>query len=392
MPKRAKLLQKQAIKNQQGNFWGLQWVSQPLDRPFLILILITLIYGLIMMFSASFPTAYYHEGNGYAYIIKQAPLAVLGVIAMLIISHIDYHIFKKYAWHLMGVTVILLIIVLFMARTKGTKRWIYLPGIGFQPSEIAKFAVIVLFAYIISNNHKKMQTLTYGVLPFILILGCLAGLLLAEPHLSATILIFSIGFVMMLVGGTRILWFVSAFGILVAAVAGAIIIKPDLVWYASSRIEYWLDPWKDPSGAGHQVIQSLYAIGSGGLFGVGLGNSRQKHLYLPEPQNDFVFSIVCEELGFIGALAVIGLFLAILYRGIRVAMTAKDKFGSLLVIGIISQIIIQAALNIAVVTKTIPNTGISLPFFSYGGTSLMVLLGEIGVVLSVSRQGTMDTT
>ena len=178
---------------------------------------------------------------------------------------------------------------------------------------------------------------------------------------------------------------------LVAGIASAIIIKPDLVWYAQDRLRYWLDPWQDPLGLGHQVIQSIYAIGSGGLFGLGIGNSRQKHLYLPEPQNDFIFAVVCEELGFIGALMVIFLFIALMWRGAVIACKAKDRFGSMLVVGIITQVTVQAALNIAVVTKTIPNTGISLPFFSYGGTSLMMLLGEMGVVLSVSRQSSINT-
>ena len=190
----------------------------------------------------------------------------------------------------------------------------------------------------------------------------LAGLMLLEPHLSGTLLIFAIGFVMMFVGGTGIVWFVLAAGLLIVGVAGAIAIKPDLVWYAADRLEYWIDPWSDPLDKGHQVIQSMYAIGSGGLFGLGLGNSRQKHLYLPEPQNDFVFAIVCEELGFVGAMMVIFLFAALLWRGVAIARRSRDKFGAMLVVGIVTQVTVQAALNIAVVTRTIPNTGISLPF------------------------------
>lgn len=392
MPDEAKRLNETALRNKKlMQPVGAHFVHEPLDRPFMIIVLILVVMGLIMMFSASFVDAYYYEGDGYLYIKKQAPLALVGLIAMYVASRLDYHIWKRFAWPLMGVTYVLLVLVLFMDRTKGTKRWIYIGSFNFQPSEIAKFAVIVLFAYIISANYKKMKTLTYGVLPFVLILASLAGLLLLEPHLSGTLLIFSIGFVMMLVGGTRLIWFGAALGLLVAGIASAIIIMPELVWYAQDRLRYWIDPWEDPLGQGHQVIQSIYAIGSGGLFGLGIGNSRQKHLYLPEPQNDFIFAIVCEELGFIGALMVIFLFIALMWRGAVIACKAKDRFGSMLVVGIITQVTVQAALNIAVVTKTIPNTGISLPFFSYGGTSLMMLLGEMGVVLSVSRQSSINT-
>ncbi len=214
--------------------------------------------------------------------------------------------------------------------------------------------------------------------------------MILEPHLSGTILILGIGGLMMFVGGTGLIWFGLAIVGVIAAVGGAVVLFPDLVPYAMSRIESWQNPWADALGDGHQIIQSLYAIGSGGLTGLGIGNSKQKHLYLPEPQNDFIFSVVCEELGFIGALLVIFLFAALLLRGIYVAWHAKDKFGSMLVVGVIVQVTLQAVLNIAVVTKTIPNTGISLPFFSYGGTSLLMLLGEVGVVLSVSRQGSEE--
>ena len=218
-------------------------------------------------------------------------------------------------------------------------------------------------------------------------LSTIVTLPLLEPHLSGTVLILGIGGLMMFVGGTGLVWFGLAIAGVVAGVAGAVVLVPDLVPYAMSRIESWQNPWLDAQGDGHQIIQSMYAIGSGGLTGLGIGNSKQKHLYLPEPQNDFIFSVICEELGFIGALLVIFLFVALLLRGIYVAWHAKDKFGSMLVVGVIVQVTLQAVLNIAVVTKTIPNTGISLPFFSYGGTSLLMLLGEMGVVLSVSRQG-----
>ena len=261
-----------------------------------------------------------------------------------------------------------------------------LPGLGtLQPSEIAKFAVVLVFAHIISLNHDRMQTFATGVLPFMVILGAVTVLMLLEPHLSGTLLILGIGAVLMFVGGTGLKWFALAGIAGAGAIAAAVVLLPELVPYAMGRLSSWRDPFADPLGEGHQTIQSLYAIASGGAAGLGLGNSRQKHLFVPEPQNDFIFSILCEELGFLGACAVILLFSALLWRGITLAAHAPDRFGALLVVGFVVQVALQAVLNIAVVTNTIPNTGISLPFFSSGGTSLMMLLGEMGIVLSVSR-------
>lgn len=373
--------------------WLLWLRSQPpTDWPLAILVVTLVFFGLVMLFSASYATAYYRfKGDSFHFIRQQAIFALAGLIVMYAASRVDYHIFHRLALPLLGLTVVLLIIVLFMPKLNGARRWILLPvGGNLQPSEVAKFAVIVVFAHFISLFHNKMKTFSYGVIPFIAILALIAGLMLMEPHLSGTILIVAIGGMMMFVGGTGLIWFGLAIAIVVAGVGGAVVLKPDLVPYAMGRIESWQNPWADALGEGHQIIQSLYAIGSGGLTGLGIGNSKQKHLYLPEPQNDFIFSVVCEELGFIGALLVIFLFVALLLRGIYVAWHAKDKFGSMLVVGVIVQVTLQAVLNIAVVTKTIPNTGISLPFFSYGGTSLMMLLGEMGVVLSVSRQGNQE--
>ncbi len=373
-----------------GADWLLWLRSQPqMDWPLAIFVVTLVFFGLVMLFSASYATAYYRfKGDSFRFIRQQAICAFVGLAAMYAASRVDYHIFHRLAWPLMALTVVLLVFVLFMPELNNARRWIFLPAGGnLQPSEVAKFAVIVLFAHIISVNHKKMKTFSYGVLPFLVILGVIAGLMLLEPHLSGTILILGIGGLMMFVGGTGLVWFGLAIAGVVVAVAGAVVMVPDLVPYAMSGIESWQNPWADALGSGHQIIQSLYAIGSGGLTGLGIGNSKQKHLYLPEPQNDFIFSVVCEELGFIGALLVILLFVGLLLRGVYVAWHAKDKFGSMLAVGVIVQVTLQAVLNIAVVTKTIPNTGISLPFFSYGGTSLMMLLGEMGVVLSVSRQG-----
>ena len=348
---------------------------QPLpamDLPFLVLVLTLVGFGLVMLGSASGAVALYRRGDAFAYLRPQLLYAAMGIAGLWLASRVDYHIFHKLAWPLLGVSLVLLAVVLFMPEYNGCKRWLVLPGVGtLQPSEIAKFAVVLVFSHIISLNHDRMRSFAVGVLPFALVLGVVAALMLLEPHLSGTLLILGIGAVLMFVGGTGLRWFV------LAGVGGAAAI--------GDRLRSWQDPFADPLGDGHQTIQSLYAIGSGGATGLGLGNSRQKHLFVPEPQNDFIFSIVCEELGFVGACAVVLLFVLLLWRGITIAAHAPDRFGALLVVGFTVQVALQAVLNVAVVTNTIPNTGISLPFFSSGGTSLMMLLGEMGIVLSVSR-------
>ena len=359
-----------------------------MDLPFFLLVLTLLCFGLVMLYSASCAVGQYRFDDPYTYIRPQLLFALVGLAALWVASRLDYHILHAWAWPLFGLSLVLLVVVLFMPEYNGCRRWIVIPGLGtLQPSEIAKFSVIVLFSHLISLNHPKMKSFSVGVLPFALILGAVTVLMLLEPHLSGTLLILAIGAVLMFVGGTGLRWFALAGGGALAALAGALILLPDLVPYTASRLSSWLDPFADPLGAGHQTIQSLYAIGSGGALGLGLGNSRQKHLYVPEPQNDFIFSILCEELGFVGATLVILLFVLLLTRGLVIALRAADKFGALLTVGFTVQVVLQAALNMAVVTNTIPNTGISLPFFSSGGTSLMMLLGEMGLVLSVARQG-----
>ena len=348
------------------------------DIPFLLILLLLLSYGLIMLFSAGYAVALYRRGDAYTYIRPQLLFAALGVLAMYAASLVDYHVWHRLAWPMLGISLLLLAIVLFMPEYNGCKRWIVLPGLGtLQPSEIAKFSIVLVFSHIISLNHDRMKSFSTGVVPFALILGVV------------TVLILSIGAVLMFVGGTGLQWFGLAGGLGAAAIAAAVIALPELVPYATDRLASWRDPFADPLGEGHQTIQSLYAIASGGLAGLGLGNSRQKYLYVPEPQNDFIFSILCEELGFIGAALVVALFLLLLLRGMSIAVRARDKFGALLVVGFVVQVTLQAILNMAVVTNTIPNTGISLPFFSSGGTSLLMLLGEMGIVLSVSRQTDM---
>lgn len=357
------------------------------DMTFLILLLLVLSVGLICMFSASYVYAYYNDDDSYYYIKRQMIFAVIGVAAMLLCSCVDYHVWHKLAIPLMAVSLVLLLVVLLLPSAMGIHRWIRLPGIGqFQPSEIAKFALILLFAHLISLNHGRMKSFLVGFVPFILILGVTCLLVVLEPHLSGTILLLFIGLVMMFVGGTRPLYLFALIGLGVVA-AGFMILK---LGYEYDRVQVWLDPFGSYANGmkdeAWQTVQSLYAIGSGGLLGQGLGNSRQKHLFLPEPQNDFVFAVVCEELGFVGAALIILLFAALVWRGFTIGMKAPDKFGFMLAVGLSAQIGLQVALNLAVVSNLIPNTGISLPFFSSGGTSLVMLLGQMGVVLSISRQ------
>ena len=359
--------------------------SKPKPDPTLLIVTLVLtVFGLIMMFSASYANAIYYKNDGFFYIRGQIIWAAVGVVCMVAISFVNYRVLHRFVWPLYVVSEILLIITLFMPAINGAKRWIIIGSLTFQPSELSKFAIIALFAHLIATKPLKMREFKYGFLLPLGLLGGIALITMQQSHLSATILIFLVGFIMMFMGGTKLRWFGISAGVVLPA-AFAYIFFSNKMAYAMERINTWLDPFKDRTGAGHQTIQSLLAIGSGGLMGLGLGNSRQKHLYVPEPQNDFVFSIICEELGFIGAAFVIILFIIFIVRGFAIAMKARDKFGAMLAIGITVQIGLQALLNIAVVTNTVPNTGISLPFFSQGGTSLVMLLMQVGVLLSISR-------
>lgn len=362
------------------------------DITFFSLVLILQTVGLVMLFSASYAYSYEYYGNSYRFISRQATFAVVGVVLMLIISLIDYHILKKWAWIIfLGVAAMLVVLLALPPMISGmdVKRWIVLGPINFQPSELAKFAIVLLFSALISANFKQMRDLKFiGFLLVVLAVTC--ALIVLEPHLSATILVFSLGIVLLIIGGLPKRYIFGGVGLGVGGVVMLVI--TGAIGYASDRFKYWLDPWLDPSGEGFQTIQSLLAIGSGGILGRGIGNSRQKYLWVPEPHNDFIFSIVCEELGLIGAVIIIVLFCLLVWRGFYIAMRSPDKFGSLLAVGLTCQVGLQAMLNIWVVTNTIPNTGISLPFFSYGGTSLLILLAEMGVVLSISRSANMEKT
>ena len=365
-----------------------------LDMPLLIFILVLLAIGLVMLFSASYANSYYLQGNSYYYISRQAVFAVFGVAAMLLISTFDYHSFHKLAIVIFGVSLFLLVFLLIcryahiesIANWEGdATRWLNFGIVSFQPSEIAKFALIVLFAHMISRNLDRMDTFRYGVVPYVAIMGLVAALIFLESHLSATLIILALGAIMMFVGGTKPRWFLIG-GVLVAAVLLFVVVTKG--GYQMDRIRIWLDPFSSDLDRDltHQTRQSLYAIGSGGLLGTGLGNSRQKYMFLPEEHNDFVFAIVCEELGLIGACLIIILFALLIVRGYWLALHARDRFGSLMIVGINTQLAAQVILNIGVVTGALPTTGISLPFFSYGGTALMVQLAEVGLILAVSRQ------
>ncbi len=368
-------------------------VRAGMDLPFLILVLVLVVIGLIIMFSASYANAYYYYNDSYKFIKTQLPMAVVGVIIMFIISYIDYHYLKKASYAILALSFFLLVVVLIMPPLNGVNRWIQLGSFSFQASEITKFAIILFFAYMIDKNFNEMDQVKKGLLPFMAVLLANIILLVFEPHISCIVIITALSAIMLFIGGVKLKWFTSAIGA-IAAVGLYIVLFTDKLAYANDRISGWLDPltykdyqqWQDT----WQTRNSLYAIGSGRLLGLGLGNSRQKYMYLPEPQNDFVFAIACEELGLIGALIILLLFAMLVWRGVSVCMRAQDKFGALLGIGLTLQVGLQAVLNIAVVTNTLPNTGISLPFFSYGGTSLVMLLAQMGVVLSVSRTAKIE--
>lgn len=365
------------------------FITGSIDVPFLGLTIALLTIGLIMLFSASYPYAYYYENkNSYYFFERQLIFAVVGLVAMFFMSKINYKLLKAFVKPLLFFTLACLVIVLFYhTNVSDFKRWIPLfGGITFQPSDLAKFTIILTFASYISDYYRHMNTFKYGICYPLGIIAVFCGLIFLEHHMSCTILMFLIGATLMFVGGSN--WKLFAFGAgAIVLVAFMVITFPELLEnYAGERITAWLDKDYNPTGARWQTNNSLYAIGSGGLFGVGLGNSKQKYLYVSEPQNDFIFSIVCEELGFFGALLIIILFGALVIRGFYIASKCKDRFGSLMVIGIVAQIGIQAIFNILVVTDTFPNTGIALPFFSYGGTAMLMLLFEVGVVLSVSRK------
>ena len=357
------------------------------DLPFALLTLILLAVGVIMVLSASFARAYYDVtgetgGNATYYFVRQALFALCGVGVMFVCSRFPMSFYYRISGIILLVSIGCLVLVpVIGVEANGAKRWISLGFTTFQPSEITKIGVVMCFAVLICRYKDKMRTIRYGIMPFVVILGVIMMLLVLEPHMSAIIIIMAIGLVMLFLGGLPLYWFIGG------GIAGGTLLGIGYATfpYVRERFSSWLDPFADMSGDGYQIVQSLYSIGSGGLLGLGLGNSRQKYLYLPEEHNDFIFSVVCEELGFIGAVLILALFALLFVRGYWLAMHARDRYSCLVGAGLTTHLAMQVILNVAVCTNTIPCTGISLPFFSYGGTALLLQMAEIGIILSMSR-------
>lgn len=354
------------------------------DIPFLILVLLLLAVGLCMLYSASYAQSQYDTGYTVTtrYLQKQAVCAALGLVAMWILAKLPAEVWYRFAWVLYGLSIGLLLSVLVVGESvNGARRWINIAGLQFQPSELAKFTLIVLFARLTRGFGRSAREFRYGVLGF----GCaLLGILIPlalEKHLSAIMLMGMVAVVMMFVAGTHPKWLLMGAGAAVVFV----FVYTRFMGYAGDRVTAWLHPEADPGDTGYQILQSLYAIGSGGVFGLGLGKSRQKYLYLPFQYNDYIFAVICEELGLAGALLIIGLFAALILRGYWIALHAADRFSTVLAAGLVTLIAVQTVLNLCVVTNILPSTGIALPFFSYGGTALAVNLGEMGIVLGISR-------
>jgi len=354
------------------------------DVPFLVLLLMLLAVGLAMLYSASYAQSQYDTGYEIStrYLQKQAVCAAIGLVAMVALSQVPAQMWYRFAWPLYGVSIVLLLSVLVAGESvNGARRWINIAGLQFQPSEIAKFTMIVLFARLTRGFGPYAKEFRYGVLGFgSALMGILVPLAL-EKHLSAIMLMGMVAVIMMFVAGTSPKWLLAG----AAAAAVFVVVYISFMGYAGDRVTAWLHPEADPSDTGYQILQSLYAIGSGGLFGLGLGKSRQKYLYLPFQYNDYIFAVICEELGLVGALLIVALFAALILRGYWIALHAPDRFSTVLAAGLVTLIAVQTVLNLCVVTNLLPSTGIALPFFSYGGTALAVNLGEMGIVLGISR-------
>ena len=354
------------------------------DIPFLMLVLLLLSVGLAMLYSASYAQSEYDTGytDSTKYLQKQAVCALIGLVAMFAFSRLPAQIWSDLAWPIYAAGIVLLLSVLVMGESvNGAKRWINIAGIQFQPSEIAKFSMIVLLARLTKQYGTDAKQFRYGVMGFgCAMLGLLVPLAL-EKHLSAIMLMGMVGVVMMYVAGTSPKWLAAG----AAAAAAFVLVYISLMGYAGDRVTAWLHPERDPGDTGYQILQSLYAIGYGGLCGLGFGKSKQKYLYLPFQYNDYIFAVICEELGLVGALLIIFLFAVTIARGYWIALRARDRFSTVLASGLITLIAVQTVLNLAVVTNLLPSTGIALPFFSYGGTALAVNLGEMGILLSISR-------
>lgn len=362
-------------------------LKNPLDFTLLITVFILLGLGIITVLSASSPTALAETGNSYKYLIKQMEAAIIGIFLMFVASKIDYKLWQKNYKIIYFFCMLLLLAVCVLGREAGgAKRWLDMGFLSFQPSEVAKVGIIIFYSAWLTKNKEKLKSFKFGfIYPLAWLLIPIFFVLILQNHFSATLVICMLAAILMILAGCKIRYFIfvgmplAVLGVLAIIVAGQ--------GFRMQRVLTFFDPWQDIKGNGWQIVQSLYAIGSGGLFGVGLGESKQKYLYIPEPHNDFIFAVLAEELGFIGCAIVIILFAILIWRGITIAMKAPDMFGSLLAAGITSMIAIQVLVNIAVVTASMPVTGMALPFFSYGGTALIITLTSIGILLSVSRAG-----
>ncbi len=382
---------------------GKRLIDNDLDGVLLGTVIALLVIGILMMFSASYPAAIEDGLSGTYYATRQLAFAGIGLVLMFILSIVPYHIYEK-LWvsgTAFGIAIIMLILVLIpgIGSKQGTfaRRWIAIGGDGgltFQPSELMKIAIVLFFATLIVRNEHRMKTFLYGIVPYMVMLGAVAGLMILEPHVSGTLIIGVLALTLIFVGGARPAHFAILIGIGALCLSGVVLymMKKKGFDYFEVRFQSYVDPFNPDLMLSEtwQTCQSLIAIGSGGMFGLGLGASRQKYQYLPEAQNDYVFAILCEEFGFVGAVTVILLFCLLVFRGFYIAAKAKDKFGMLVAVGFTMHIGLQALLNIAVVSKAIPPTGISLPFFSYGGTALMMQLAEMGVLLNISRQAKLE--
>lgn len=383
-----------------------QLARGPVDLPFLALVLILLGIGLIMLLSASSYAASMSKASNYDatfYFKRQAAFAVMGVVIMYLVSKFDYQRWRGLSPFILGAAILLLIAVLIPGvgvTHNNATRWLKI-GIEFQPSEVAKIGVVLFFSANLckrdqspklpkGNYREPVQSLRkfwywsdlHDIWYLVAILMVIALLMIFEPHLSGTILILAAAAAILFAAGIKLFWFAVGGGLGAVGVWFILVV----IGYNGARIKTWMDPWWDPGNKSYQIVQSIYAVASGGLSGLGLGLSRQKYLYLPEEQNDFIFAIVCEELGFIGAAIIITLFALLVIRGYWLALHARDRFGALVIVGVTTLMAVQVFLNIAVVTNLIPATGISLPFFSYGGTALIIQLAEMGIILAVSRQ------
>ena len=380
-------------KNKMAGFS--KFLNNSVDFTLVITVLLLLSLGLVMVLSASSPTALQKYDKSYYFFIRQLIFAVAGLFGMYFVSKIDYRIYQKFYKHAWILSAILLVLVLVIGTdSHGAKRWIGLGFITFQPSELVKFLMIIFYGGILVKDRDELGKFWKGLVKHVLFLAPIIGLLLLEPHVSTSMVIIITCCIMMIMAGCKFWQFLMS-GVIAVGGIGSIA----TVLYAASdafkkqfqyivtRFITFTDPWQDATGDGWQIIQSLYAIGSGGLFGAGLGESKQKYLYLSEPHNDFIFSVLAEELGFVGCILVFVLFAVFIWRGVLIAMKAPDMFGSLVAIGITSLVGVQVIINVAVVTSSMPVTGMQLPFFSYGGTALFILLCEVGVLLSISRAG-----